>query len=110
MKNSTLVIGIVIALIVGTGAGYVFGKGSNDNNGDAKKLQDATTMMREQSANIKEMADMMTSGGVALQEMGMKAKDDAAVATGKDLEAVGKKYVEENAKAVEKDSSMKGSM
>lgn len=108
MKNLTLIIGIVVALIVGAGVGYSFGMGSNDGGAEAKKLQDATTMMKEQSANIKEMADIMTSGGAVLQEMGMKFKDDAAVVKGKDLEAVGKKYVEENAKAAEKDSSMDG--
>ncbi len=110
MKTESLIIGAVIGLIIGAGAVYFLGKSPSDNSAETKKLQDATTMMKEQSANIKKMGDMMMTTGLAMQEMGMKYKDDAAVARGKDLEAVGKKYVEENTKAIEKDTSMKGSM
>ena len=52
----------------------------------------------------------MVSIGLTVQEMGMKYKDDELVSKGKDLEATGKKYIEENAKAEEKDPSMKKSM
>lgn len=107
MKTELLIIGVVIGLIVGAGAVYFSSKSPSGNGAETKKLQDATIMMKEQSANIKKMGDMMLATGLAMQEMGMKYKDDGVIAKGKDLEAVGKKYVEENTKAAEKDSSMK---
>lgn len=107
MKTESLIIGLVIGLIIGAGAVYFLGKSPSDNSAETKKLQDATIMMKEQSASIKKMGDMMLASGLAMQEMGMKYKDDGAIAKGKDLEAVGKKYIEENTKATEKDSSMK---
>ncbi|MDO8442824.1 MAG: hypothetical protein Q7S81_00985 [bacterium] len=106
----TTIIGILVALIIGGGAGYSFGNGMNDGGVDAKKLQDATTMMKEQSSSIQKMGEMMKSSGLAIQEMGMKYKDEALVSMAKDLEAVGNKYIEENAKATEKDATMKKSM
>lgn len=106
----TTIIGILIALIIGGGTGYSFGKSMSSGGTEYKKLQDAITMMKEQSTSIKKMAEMMKSGGIALQELGTMYKDDSAVSKGKDLEAVGQKYVEENTKAIEKDSSMQKSM
>ena len=106
----TTIIGILVALIIGGGAGYSFGNGMNDSSIDAKKLQDATTMMKEQSASILKMGETMKSSGLAIQEMGMKYSDESLTSTGKDLEMVAKKYIEENTKATEKDTSMKNSM
>ncbi|MEK7564826.1 MAG: hypothetical protein AAB501_01145 [Patescibacteria group bacterium] len=65
------------------------------------------TMMKEQSVSIQKMAEMMKSGGVTMQELGMKYKDENAVEKGKDLQAVGEKYVKENEKATEDSASMK---
>ena len=106
----TTIISVLVALIIGGGAGYSFGNGMNDSGTDAKKLQDATTMMKEQSSNILKMGEMMKASGLTVQEMGMKYSDEGLTATGKDLEIVGKKYIEENTKAAEKDTSMKTSM
>ena len=106
----TTIIGILIALIIGGGIGYSFGKGMSSGGADSKKLQDAITMMKEQSTSIQKMAEMMKSSGVLMQDLGMKYNDDSLLSKGKDLEAVGQKYVEENTKAIEKDSSMKKSM
>ncbi len=110
MKNIILVFGIIIALIIGGGGGYLFGKGANDNGAQTKELQDSIAMMKEQSTKIQKMGEMMKSGGIMMQEMGMKYNDDVAVSNGKDLEAIGGKYIEENVKATEKDTSMKKSM
>ncbi|MEK7507807.1 MAG: hypothetical protein AAB602_01860 [Patescibacteria group bacterium] len=99
MKTQTLIIGIVIALVIGVGVGYSFGKSANDNGDKTQELQDSITMMNEQSASIRKMADMMKSGGAAMQEMGMKYKDDAAVSYGKDLKTIGEKYMKEDAEA-----------
>jgi hypothetical protein len=106
----TTIIGIVIALIIGSGIGYGIGKGSVDTSVQDKKLQDSVTMMKEQSGNIQQMGTMMQSGGVLLQEMGMKYKDDTAVMKGKDMEAVGVKYMAADKKATEGDSMMKNVM
>ncbi len=107
MKNIALVLGIIIALIVGGGAGYSFGKSANDNGAQAKELKDSIAMMKEQSTKIQKMGEMMKSGGIMLQEMGMKYNDDGAVAKGKDMEAFGEKYMGENKKASEASGSMK---
>lgn|SRR3989344_6830416 len=89
----TLIIGIVIALVIGGGIGYVSGKSANDNSAQVKELQDSVTMMNEQSAGMQKMATMMKSGGVFMQEMGLKYKDDDAVSKGKDMEAIGDTYM-----------------
>ena len=109
MKNITLVISIVIALIIGGGVGYSFGNGSNTDAADTKKLQDSVSMMKEQSAKIQKMGEMMKTGGGMMQAMGVKYNDEEAVTTGKDLEAVGVKYMGEN-KTQEGSGSMKQMM
>ena len=67
-------------------------------------------MMKEQSSSIQKMAEMMKSSGLVMQEMGTKYNDDEAISKGKDLQMIGEKYMVENAKATEKDASMKESM
>ena len=106
MKTTTLVIGIIIALIIGTGAGFLLGKGMSANGADTGKLQEALSMMKKQSSSIQAMGDLMTSSGLAAQEAGIKYQDEGLTSKGKDLVAVGKKYMEEDAKLTEKDSSM----
>ncbi len=105
--KATTIIGIVIALILGGVGGYVFSKGSSNPGEPDKKLQDSIAMMKEQSSNIRKMGEMMKSSGVAVQEMGMKYKDDAAVNLGKDLEVFGNKYLQADAKASGSDTTMK---
>ncbi len=91
MKTS-LIIGIVTSLVIGGSVGYFSGKSTNDNGAKTKELQDSITMMNEQSTNIQKMAEMMKSSGVAMQEMGVKYKDDEVISKGKDLETIGEKY------------------
>ncbi|MDP1690224.1 MAG: hypothetical protein Q8L52_03425 [bacterium] len=90
------ILSIVLALVIGAGGGYVTGKGAVNTQGDVKKLQDVTSMMNEQSASIKQMSEMMKTTGLSIQDMGMKYKDDTLVSEGKDLQAVGEKYLKEN--------------
>ena len=110
MKTTTAVIVVVITLIVGGGIGYSFGKGMNNSSAQTKELQDSVAMMKEQSANIQKMAELMKSGGVAMQEMGIAYKDDSAVSGGKDLEMMGEKYMKDNLKATEGSGTMKSMM
>ena len=91
--KTTLIIGVVLALVIGGGIGYVSGKSGNDMSAHTKELEDSVTMMKEQTANMQTMAGMMKSGGVKMQEMGMQYKDDVAVSKGKDMEAMGAKYM-----------------
>jgi len=109
MKTTTLVISIVISLIIGGGTGYFLGTVTHDDDSKAKKLQDANSMMKEQSLSIQKMAEMMKSSGLVMQEMGNMYKDDEAISKGKDLQMIGEKYMAENVKAIEKDASMKES-
>lgn len=111
MKNTLLIIGMLAALIIGGIAGYAFGKGGKNINTDqAKKLEESAVMMKEQSTNIRKMGEMMKSTGMALQEIGMKYKDDDAVVKGKDLQTVGEKYLADDKKAAEGTDSMKKTM
>ena len=107
MKITTLVISVIVALVIGTGAGFILSKTSGNNGGETNKLQEALGMMKKQSSYIKDMSDMMTSTGLSMQEAGIKYQDDGLTSKGKDLVATGKKYMEEDAKLTEKDSSMK---
>lgn len=99
MKNLVIIISLVVALGIGGGIGYYSGKGANNNEMDSKKLQESITMMKEQSLRIQKMGEMMKSGGETMQEMGTKYNDEEAVTKGKDLAAVGAKYMEENKKS-----------
>ncbi len=104
MKN--IIIIIIVALVTGD-IGYAIG---GSGNMEDSKLQDSITMMKEQSVSIQKMAEMMKSGGVTMQELGMKYKDESAVEKGKDMQAIGEKYVKENEKATEGSASMKDIM
>lgn len=88
----------------------MLGKSSVESAPNTKVVDDSVRMMKEQSASIETMGEMMKSSGLMMQEMGVKYKDDEAVTTGKDLEAFGMKYMRDNAKASESDNSMREMM
>ena len=110
MKSTTLIIGIVISLIIGGGIGYASGKGTNNNSAQPKELEDSVTMMKEQSAAIQKMAEMMKTGGALMQELGMKYKNDEATVEGKDLEMFGEKYLKDTTTTSGSSDSMKQMM
>lgn len=105
-NNTNLVLGIIIALIIGVGAGYSFGKGINDNSVNSKELQDSVTMMNEQAVTIQKMAEMMKSSGTMMREVGARYNENEAVMKGKDLEVMGEKYMMEVMKSAESHSLM----
>ncbi len=107
MKN--IIVGAIIALIIGGAVGFFVGKNSEVSSVDAKKLQDVTTMMNQQSSSIKQMGEMMRTYGLSVQDMGMKYKDESLVASGKDLQAIAEKYLNEN-KTKSQESGMKQMM
>jgi len=90
--NSSTIIGIIFALVIGGGAGYLAGKSGSNNDAQTKALQESVAMMKDQTAHIQEMAQIMQSGGTSLQEMGMKYNDNDAVSKAKDMMAIGAKY------------------
>ena len=110
MKNITLILSIIIALIVGAGIGYSLRKDSSDHDADAKKLQDSIVMMKEQAVDIKKMAEMMKTGGLMMQEIGMKSNNNEAIVQGKDLEVLGEKYLKDSANTSGSSDSMKKMM
>ncbi len=106
----TTIIGSVIALIIGSGIGYGIAKGSVDTSAQDKKLQDSITMMKEQSTSIQQMGELMKSSGSMMQQMATKYNDDSMMMKGKDMEAVGMKYMADDKKATESSSMMKDTM
>ncbi|MDO8572593.1 MAG: hypothetical protein Q7S11_02355 [bacterium] len=106
-NNTNLVLGIVIALIIGASAGYSFGKSPTDNGDKTKELQDSVVMMNDQAATIQKMAEMMKSSGIIMQELGSKYKEEGIIMKGKDLEIMGDESMAEVMGASEVHSSMK---
>src|SRR3989338_8632957 len=96
--NNTI-IAIVVTLIVAGGGGYVAGKSTADTSTSAKERQDSITMMKNQSASIRQIGEMMKSSGAALQELSVKYKDEMMMSRGKDLEAFGEKYMRDDSEA-----------
>ena len=94
---------IIVVVLVGVG-GFAIGK---SGNGDTQKLVDAKDMMKDQSADIKAMGDIMNTASTTMQVSGTKYKDDALASSGKDLAAVADKYMKADAARTTKDSSMK---
>ncbi|MFZ2167341.1 MAG: hypothetical protein WAV50_00555 [Minisyncoccia bacterium] len=83
----------LIALIIGGGAGYFMGSSNGGDTKSAKDLQESVVMMKEQAVSIQEMAEMLQANGTIMQTMGMQYKNDDAVSKGKDMMAVGAKYI-----------------
>jgi flagellar basal body-associated protein FliL len=107
MKNSIIILSVIISLVIGAGAGYSFRMGSGDSGEKSQKLQDSVDMMKEQSSAIKQMAGMMKTYGTAMQEAGIKYKDDEIISKGKDLEVSGEKYLKDAKEVSGGDDSMK---
>ena len=95
MKNSTVAIIVIVAL----GLGYFAGT-SSAGMGSAlpSEINDSIVMMKKQSASIEKMGEMMKTSGSMMQEFGIKYNDGMMISQGKDLEAVGTKYMQDDAK------------
>lgn len=109
MKSNTLVAILITLLIAGVG-GYMLGKSATGNAADTKVSDDSISMMREQSASIKTMGEMMKVNGLMMQEAGVKYKDEIMMSAGKDMEMVSGRYMTENMKANTASDSMKKMM
>lgn len=107
MKN--ILIAVVIFVLAG-GGGYVMGKSGNTSAQDAKKMQDSITMMKEQSATISKMGEMMKTNGALMQEAGMKFNDESMQMSGKDMQALAAKYIKDNESQTTTSGSMKSLM
>ncbi len=109
MKNNALIT-ILITLVIAGGGGYMIGKGSAGSVTDTKAVDDSVRMMKEQSASIQKMGEMMQSNGIMMQEAGAKYKDEGMMSAGKDMEMVGGRYMTEDAKAGSGTDSMRKMM
>ena len=94
--NKTTIVTVIIVLIIGSGSGYFIGKNSVSPQGDSTELQDAISMMKDQSTSIKQMSNMMKQGGMTLQDAGIKYEDDNLVQKGKDMQVIGEKYLDKD--------------
>jgi len=107
MKN--IIIAVLIFVLAG-GGGYFIGKSGNVSSADIKKAQDSISMMKEQSAAITKMGELMKTNGSMMKEAGMKYNDEALQMSGKDMEALAAKYMKDNESQTTNSASMKGLM
>ncbi len=96
MNKNTIIV-IVLTFIVAGGLGYSVGMNSEGMTTSAKDIEESIAMMKDQAVSIEQMGEMMKLSGVMMQEFGVKYNDDMMMSKGKDLEAVGEKYMQENA-------------
>ena len=104
MKNT--IIAIVVTFIIAGGIGYSVGMNAEGMDTNPKDAEDSIAMMKEQAASIEKMGEMMKTSGVMMQELGAKYKDDMMMSKGKDLEAVGGKYLQDNTSATKSSDMM----
>lgn len=107
--NKTMIAVVLTLLIAGSG-GYMLGKSSSDMDINDKDTQSSIEMMKEQSAHIQEMGKMMQSNSKFMQEMATKYKDATMMSNGKDLGAIGEKYMRLDVDATKSSDSMKNMM
>lgn len=94
MNNTTLVIGIIIALGIGGIAGYAAGQNSV-NTVRSLQVQEMTDMLKADGTSAEKMGGLMIAAGATLEERGVKYNDQEMVMMGKDLSVNGKKHQED---------------
>ena len=105
MNNSKIIIGIIIALVLGGAGGFTAGK----NSAGAKYEKETAQMMKmmmDDGARMGKMGTLMMDGGMMMQERGAKYQDEEMMMKGKDLEANGKKHKEDGASMMDTKSMM----
>ena len=117
--NSTTIVTAVIAILIGAGAVFAYEHYACANSGmmSAKESRDSIAMMKGQSAAIETMSKMMIDAGTMIEEKsmmnkkaGMMMNDDAMMMKGKDLKALGEKYMADNKAMSESSDEMKKTM
>ena len=103
MNNTTLILGIIVALLVGGFSGYTMGQKGGAANTDIAQIQQMTDMMKTDGINMKKMGGMMMAAGMMMEERGTKYSDEELVMKGKDLTANGKKHMEDGTSMTEGD-------
>lgn len=91
MNNTTALIAIIVALIVGGAGGYFVGQ-NGASTVNTSQVQQMTDMMKADGMSMEKMGGMMMQAGVLLEERGTKYSDQEMVMMGKDLSANGKKH------------------
>lgn len=91
MNNTSITLGIIIALIVGGMGGYALGKNST-NTEYTVQVQQMSDMMKSDGTSMEKMGGMMMNAGAMMEERGTKYSDQEMVMMGKDLSVSGKKH------------------
>lgn len=91
MNNSTLLLGVIVALAIGGFGGYTMGQKSASTI-NAAQVQDMTNMMVADGERMVNMGSLMMQAGAMMEEKGTKYKDEDMVMMGKDLSANGKRH------------------
>lgn len=91
MNNTSITLGMIIALIVGGMGGYALGKNST-NTEYAAQVQQMTDMMKSDGVSMEKMGGIMMNAGAMMEERGTKYSDQEMVMMGKDLSVSGKKH------------------
>jgi hypothetical protein len=105
MNNSNVIIGIIIALVLGGAGGFVAGKNSAGANYE-KETAEMMKMMTDDGARMEKMGTLMMDGGMMMQERGAKYQDEEMMSKGKDMEVNGKKHKEDGESMMDGKSMM----
>lgn len=89
--NATTILGMIVALAIGSVGGYVAGKNGADTL-NAKQVAAMTMMMKDDGARMEKMGTIMMHAGGMMEERGTKYSDQEMVMMGKDLVANGKRH------------------
>lgn len=88
--NKTTIFGIIIALGVGVGVGYVSGSNSVKSMNNAK-IAEFSTMIIEDGKQMQKMGDIMIKASTLLEERGTTYNDSDLIMMAGDLSAYGTK-------------------
>lgn len=91
MNNSTLLLGVIVALAIGGFGGYTMGRNSA-NTVNVAQVQAMTDMMVADGGRMMNMGSLMMQAGAMMEEKGIQYKDEDMVMMGKDLSANGKRH------------------
>ena len=102
--NNNVVIGVVIALVVGGLIGY-YARG-NAGGVYSQDPRDSATMMQENGSTMMQMGQMMMSGGEMMSEKGQQYNDSEMMDMGQQLQENGQMMETQGTTSTEHGSGM----
>lgn len=94
MNNSTTILAIILALIIGHASGYFFGQRGHTAE-YTREVAEMTMMMKNDGARMEKIGGMMMQMGGVVEERGTKYDDQELIMMGRDLSVSGKKHWED---------------